>query len=218
VCQFAAQPPPAKRQRRGTPKDSRTLTRFGQAVWAAVVPRPHHLRRAGPRPWHHAGYHLPLPRRGHHRVGRAEPAAERGAGRATDEGLSHVILDGKIVPVDREQQSRQHPGDLRSLRVAGTERPDRVQAGWRCPPARIGAYRLGARLRLEGEHALRSASGGVAQTQQPSADARLPWVLPFESAGPQAGSARSTRGQRTSTRHSEHCSTTGHTYSRGWGA
>jgi hypothetical protein len=49
VCQFAAQPPPAKRQRRGTPKDSRTLTRFGQAVWAAVVPRPHHLRRAGPR-------------------------------------------------------------------------------------------------------------------------------------------------------------------------
>ena len=64
--------------------------------------------------------------------------------RTTNEGLSHVILDGKIIPVNPgSNKSGQHPGDLRSPRIAGTERPDRVQAGWRCPPARIGAYRGG---------------------------------------------------------------------------
>jgi hypothetical protein len=102
LAQFAARLLLAERHRRGTPRGSRALTCFGEAVlglrWFRDRTRPDALARD-------------------HGISRATayryldeiilvlaqqaPDLREALERAAGEGLPHVILDGKIIPADR---------------------------------------------------------------------------------------------------------------------
>ena len=96
LAQFVAKLLAAERRRRGTPRGSRALTCFGQAVlgvrWFRDRTTPGALARD-------------------HGISRATAyrylneviavLAEQALERAKDEGFSHVILDGKVIPADR---------------------------------------------------------------------------------------------------------------------
>jgi hypothetical protein len=102
LVQFVAKLLAAERRRRGTPRGSRALTCFWQAVlglrWFRDRPAPEALARD-------------------HGISRATayryrdeviavladqaPDLREALERARDEGLTHVILDGKVIPCDR---------------------------------------------------------------------------------------------------------------------
>jgi hypothetical protein len=102
LVQFTAKLLLAERRRRGTPKGSRALTCFWQAVlglrWfrdrttAEALARDHGVSRA-------TGYRyvdevIAV-------LADQAPELTEALQRASDEGLPHVILDGKVIPADR---------------------------------------------------------------------------------------------------------------------
>jgi hypothetical protein len=102
LVQFTAKLLLAERHRRGTPRGSRALTCFWQAVLAlrwfrdrtspGALARDHGISRA-------TGYRyldevIEV-------LAEQAPDLRQALERAKDEGFSHVILDGKIIPADR---------------------------------------------------------------------------------------------------------------------
>jgi DDE superfamily endonuclease len=102
LVQFTAKLLAAERRRRGTPKDSRALTCFWQAVLAlrwfrdraspGALARDHGISRA-------TGYRyvdevIAV-------LAEQAPDLREALERAHGQGFSHVILDGKIIPADR---------------------------------------------------------------------------------------------------------------------
>lgn len=92
----------AERRRRGTPRGSRALSCFWQAVlglrWfrdrtaAESLARDHGISRATA--YRYLDEVITV-------LARQAPDLRRALERAKDEGFSHVILDGKIIPADR---------------------------------------------------------------------------------------------------------------------
>jgi hypothetical protein len=99
---FAAKLLLAERRRRGTPRGSRALSCFWQAVlglrWfrdrtaAESLARDHGISRATA--YRYLDEVITV-------LAQQAPDLHRALERAKDEGLSHVILDGKIIPADR---------------------------------------------------------------------------------------------------------------------
>jgi hypothetical protein len=102
LVQFVAKLLAAERRRRGTPAGSRALTCFGEAVLAlrwfrdrtspGALARDHGISRA-------TGYRyvdevIAV-------LAEQAPDLRQALERAKDQGFSHVILDGKIIPADR---------------------------------------------------------------------------------------------------------------------
>jgi hypothetical protein len=102
LAQFVAELLAAERRRRGTPRGSRALTCFWQAVlglrWFRdrTVPdalaRDHGISRA--MAYRYRDEVIAV-------LAEEAPELREALERAKDEGLAHVILDGKIVPSDR---------------------------------------------------------------------------------------------------------------------
>ena len=99
---FAAKLLLAERRRRGTPRGSRALSCFWQAVlglrWfrdrtaAESLARDHGISRATA--YRYLDEVIAV-------LAQQAPDLRRALERAKDEGFSHVILDGKIIPADR---------------------------------------------------------------------------------------------------------------------
>ena len=102
LAQFVAKLLLAERRRRGTPRGSRALGCFWQAVlglrWFRdrttpdALARDHGISRATA--YRYLDEVIAV-------LAEQAPDLREALERATDEGLSHVILDGKIVPADR---------------------------------------------------------------------------------------------------------------------
>lgn len=102
LAQFTAKLLAAERQRRGTPHGSRALTCYGQAVlglrWfrdrttCDALARDHGISRATA--YRYVDEVITV-------LAEQAPQLRQALERAKDQGLSHVILDGKIIPCDR---------------------------------------------------------------------------------------------------------------------
>jgi DDE superfamily endonuclease len=102
LAQFVAKLLAAERRRRATPRGSRALTCFGQAVlgvrWfrdrttPGALARDHGICRATA--CHYLDEVIAV-------LAEQAPDLAEALERAKDEGLSHVILDGKVIPADR---------------------------------------------------------------------------------------------------------------------
>ena len=102
LAQFVAKLLLAERRRRGTPRGSRALTCFWQAVlglrWFRdrtapdALARDHGISRATA--YRYLDEVIPV-------LAAQAPGLREALERARDEGFSHVILDGKIIPADR---------------------------------------------------------------------------------------------------------------------
>jgi hypothetical protein len=102
LVQFTAKLLAAERRRRGTPRGSRALTCFGQAVVALrwfrdraapdALARDHGISRATA--YRYIDEAITV-------LAQRAPGLADALERARDEGFSHVILDGKIIPADR---------------------------------------------------------------------------------------------------------------------
>ena len=102
LVQFVARLLLAERRRRGTPRDSRALTCFWQAVlgvrWfrdrttADALARDHGISRATA--YRYLNEVILV-------LAQEAPGLREALERARDEGLSHVILEGKIIACDR---------------------------------------------------------------------------------------------------------------------
>jgi hypothetical protein len=102
LAQFVAKLLLAERHRRGTPRGSRALTCFWQAVlglrWFRdrttpdALARDHGISRATA--YRYLDEVIMV-------LAEQAPELRQALERATDEGLSHVILDGKVIPADR---------------------------------------------------------------------------------------------------------------------
>jgi DDE superfamily endonuclease len=102
LVQFVARLLLAERRRRGTPRGSRALTCFGQAMlglrWfrdrttADALARDHGISRATA--YRYLDEVIAV-------LAGEAPELHKALDRAKDEGFSHVILDGKIIPADR---------------------------------------------------------------------------------------------------------------------
>jgi hypothetical protein len=124
LAQFTAKLLLAERRRRGTPKGSRALTCFWQAVlglrWfrdrttAEALARDHGVSRA-------TGYRyvdevIAV-------LADQAPELTEALQRASDEGLPHVILDGKVIPADRcKQPALSVKGEVIDLWYSGKAR------------------------------------------------------------------------------------------------
>ena len=111
----------AERRRRGTPRDSRALTCFWQAVlglrWFRdrttpdALARDHGISRATA--YRYLDEVIAV------LAGQA-PDLRQALERARDEGLSHVILDGTVIPADRcREKTRSVHGDVIDLWYSG---------------------------------------------------------------------------------------------------
>jgi hypothetical protein len=102
LVQFTAKLLAAERRRRGTPRGSRALTCFGEAVLAlrwfrdrtspGALARDHGISRATA--YRYLDEVIEV-------LASQAPDLRQALERARDEGLAHVILDGKIIPADR---------------------------------------------------------------------------------------------------------------------
>ena len=102
LVQFTAKLLLAERRRRGTPRGSRALTCFWQAVLAlrwfrdrtspGALARDHGISRATA--YRYVDEVIAV-------LAAQAPDLHQALERAKDEGFSHVILDGKIIPADR---------------------------------------------------------------------------------------------------------------------
>jgi hypothetical protein len=102
LVQFTAKLLLAERRRRGTPRGSRALTCFWQAVLAlrwfrdrtspGALARDHGISRATA--YRYLDEVIEV-------LAAQAPDLHQALERAKDEGFSHVILDGKIIPADR---------------------------------------------------------------------------------------------------------------------
>jgi hypothetical protein len=102
LAQFVAKLLAAERRRRGTPRGSRALTCFGQAVlgvrWfrdrttPGALARDHGISRAAA--YRYLDEVIAV-------LAEQAPDLAEALERAKDEGLSHVILDGKVISADR---------------------------------------------------------------------------------------------------------------------
>jgi hypothetical protein len=102
LVQFAAKLLLAERHRRGTPRGSRALTCFWQAVLGVrwfrdrtapeALARDHGISRATA--YRYLDELIAV-------LAEQAPGLHQALERAKDEGFSHVILDGKIIPCDR---------------------------------------------------------------------------------------------------------------------
>jgi hypothetical protein len=102
LVQFVAKLLAAERRRRGTPAGSRALTCFGEAVLAlrwfrdrtspGALARDHGISRATA--YRYLDEVIEV-------LAAQAPDLHQALERAKDEGFSHVILDGKIIPADR---------------------------------------------------------------------------------------------------------------------
>jgi DDE superfamily endonuclease len=102
LVQFTAKLLWAERRRRGTPKGSRALTCFWEAVLALrwfrdrtspdALARDHGISRATA--YRYVDEVIAV-------LAEQAPDLRQALERAKDEGFSHVILDGKIIPADR---------------------------------------------------------------------------------------------------------------------
>src|SRR3974377_1417251 len=102
---FVSQLLAAERRRRGTPRDSRALTCFWQAVlglrWFRDRTTPDALARD-------------------HGISRATAYRELDEVHAVRDGLSHVILDGTVIPADRcREKTLSVHGDVIDLWYSG---------------------------------------------------------------------------------------------------
>ena len=102
LVQFTAKLLAAERRRRGTPKGSRALTCFWEAVLAlrwfrdrtspGALARDHGISRATA--YRYKDEVIAV-------LAEQAPDLHQALERAKDQGFSHVILDGKIIPADR---------------------------------------------------------------------------------------------------------------------
>ena len=102
LVQFTAKLLWAERRRRGTPKGSRALTCFWEAVLGVrwfrdrtapeALARDHGISRATA--YRYLDEVIAV-------LAEQAPDLHQALERAQDEGLAHVILDGKIIPCDR---------------------------------------------------------------------------------------------------------------------
>jgi hypothetical protein len=102
LAQFTARLLAAERRRRGTPKGSRALSCFWQAVlglrWfrdrttPEALARDHGVSRATA--YRYVDEVVAV-------LAQQAPDLHQALERAKDEGFSHVILDGKVIPCDR---------------------------------------------------------------------------------------------------------------------
>jgi hypothetical protein len=124
LAQFVARLLLAERHRRGTPRGSRALTCFWQAVlglrWFRdrttpnALARDHGISRATA--YRYLDEVIAV-------LAEQAPDLREALERAKDEGLSHVILDGKIIPADRcRETTLSLQGEVIDLSYSGKAR------------------------------------------------------------------------------------------------
>src|SRR5208282_4851002 len=147
LVEFTAKLLRAERRRRGTPRGSRALTCFWETVlglrWfrdrttPEALARDHGISRATA--CRYAGEVIAV-------LAEQAPDLHQALERARDEGLPHVILDGKIIPCDRcKEPAMSVKGQVIDLWYSGkahttaaTSRPSWPRTGSRCgsrPPS-----------------------------------------------------------------------------------
>ena len=154
LVQFVAKLLLAERRRRGTPRGSRALTCFWQAVlglrWfrdrtsPEALARDHGISRATA--YRYVDEVIAV-------LAEQAPDLHQALERAKDEGLSHVILDGKIIPcrpVQRAGHQRQRRGHRPVVLRQGAH-PRRQHPG-RARPGRVPAVGLARGARLGARH------------------------------------------------------------------
>ncbi|MGP4102268.1 transposase family protein [Nonomuraea sp. KM90] len=137
LVQYVARLLHDERRRRGTPKSSRALSPFRQAIMALrwfrgerdipKLGRDHHVSRATAYRYIHEGIDV---------LAAQAPNLHEALDRAQAEGLAYVILDGTLIPIDRCAEQRlsvkgepidawysgkahQHAGNLQALSAPG---------------------------------------------------------------------------------------------------
>jgi hypothetical protein len=145
LLQFIAKLLAAERRRRRTPAGSRALTCFGEAVLAlrwfrdrtspTALSRDHGISRATAYRYLDEAIEV---------LAAQAPDLHQAPERAKDTGLSHIILDSKIIPADRcEEPTVSVKGQVIDLWYSGkaaarptvtaaTSRPSWPRAGSRC--------------------------------------------------------------------------------------
>ena len=122
LAQFVAKLLAAERRRRGTPRGSRALTCFGQAVlgvrWfrdratPGTLARDHGICRATA--YRYLDEVIAV-------LAEQAPDLAEALERAKDEGFWHVILDGKVIPADRcKEPAVSVKGEVTGLWYSGT--------------------------------------------------------------------------------------------------
>jgi hypothetical protein len=139
LVQFVAKLLAAERRRRGTPKGSRALTCFWQAVlglrWFRTAPRPTHwpATTASPGPPPTATGTIEV-------LASQAPDLRHALDRARQEGFAHVILDGTVIACDRcKEPAHSVKGEVTSADTVPRPRyvaQGRVPAGQVQRPAR----------------------------------------------------------------------------------
>lgn len=121
LAQFVAQLLAAERRPRGTPRGSRALSCFWQAVpglrWFRdrltpdALARDHGISRATAYRYRDEVIEV---------LAEQAPDLSEALDRAREEGFAHVILDGKIIPCDRcKESARSVRGEVIDLRYSG---------------------------------------------------------------------------------------------------
>src|SRR5215468_9643910 len=150
LVQFTAKLLAAERRRRGTPAGSRALTCFWEAVLAlrwfrdrtspGSLARDHGISRATAYRYLEEVIEV---------LAAQAPDLHQALERAKDTGLSHVILDGKIIPADRcKEPAVSVQGQIIDLWYSGEGTHPRRQHPGRDRPGRVPAVGLARRTRL----------------------------------------------------------------------
>jgi len=144
LAQFVAKLLAAERRRRGTPRGSRALTCFGQAVlgvrWfrdrttPGALARDHGISRATA--YRYLDEVIAV-------LAEQAPDLAEALERAKDEGLSHVILDGKVIPAGRcKEPTVSVKGEVTGLWYSAKGAHPRRQHPGRARPRRLPALGL----------------------------------------------------------------------------
>ena len=186
----------AERRRRGTPRGSRAMSCFWQAVlglrWLRdrtppdALARDHGISRATAYRYRDEVIEV---------LAAQAPDLRQALDRARDEGFAHVILDGKIIPCDRcKEPARSVKGEVIDLWYSGKasgRRTPTAATSRRCSPRTRSPCGSRAWSRARCTTSPRPALTPCPRSTAPPPTAWPPWPIPVTRARASASTSRS---------------------------